>query len=268
VHPIERLRYVARASGDGSSLLLREAAGALASFAGDPAALVTACRRLVDRQPHAAAMWWLAARVLVAVDPDSEAWEVADLVEADATPAVISTTVPDDARVVVLGWPERTVSGLHRRGDVRLLVVDALGDGGSLVRRLERNGVDAELVEERGVAAAVRSADLVLVEALGLGPTGATAVAGSDAACAVAGHAGVQALVVAGVGCALPGPMWSAYLDLLGLGPAEERVFDADIEVVGADLFAGAITESGVCSIDDAIAHGGCPVAPELLARR
>ena len=33
VHPIERLRYVARASDEtGPSLLVREAAGALASF--------------------------------------------------------------------------------------------------------------------------------------------------------------------------------------------------------------------------------------------
>ena len=57
MHPIERLRYVARAAGEGSTLLACEAAGALAAFASDPAGLVTACRRLVDRQPTAGPIW-------------------------------------------------------------------------------------------------------------------------------------------------------------------------------------------------------------------
>ena len=47
MHPIERLRYVARAAGEGPGLLAGEAAGALAAFADDPQGLVTACRRLV-----------------------------------------------------------------------------------------------------------------------------------------------------------------------------------------------------------------------------
>ena len=43
MHPIEHLRYVARAAGEGPALLAREAAGALATFNDDPAGLVTAC---------------------------------------------------------------------------------------------------------------------------------------------------------------------------------------------------------------------------------
>lgn len=267
MHPIERLRYVARASGEGSSLLLREAAGALAAFSGDPAALVTACRRLVDRQPHQASMWWLAARVVVSPEPHGEAWEAADLVESDATPSVIADSVPADATVVVLGWPERTVSGLHRRGDVGLFVVDALGDGSSLVRRLERVGTDAELVEERGVAAAVRSADLVIIEALGAGPSGVVAVAGSDAAACVARHAGVPVWAVAGVGTALPAVMWRAYLDALSLAEGCPRALDADIELVPADLLDVVLTATGPRTLAEAVAEGGCPVAPELLVR-
>ncbi|MGH9208547.1 MAG: hypothetical protein ACRD1G_18670, partial [Acidimicrobiales bacterium] len=64
MHPIERLRYVARADGAGPSALVRAAAGALAGFSGEPVALVTACRRLVDRHPAVGPMWWLAARVM------------------------------------------------------------------------------------------------------------------------------------------------------------------------------------------------------------
>ena len=51
MHPIERLRMVARAAGEGPALVAQEAAGALVAFGDDPAGLVTACRRLVDRQP-------------------------------------------------------------------------------------------------------------------------------------------------------------------------------------------------------------------------
>src|SRR5437660_12821098 len=99
MHPIERLRYVARADGAGPSLLVREAAGALAGFADDPAALVTACRRLVDRHPTAGPMWWLAARVLAADDPGMEAWSSAQVLDDDVTPSVLADHLPADATV-------------------------------------------------------------------------------------------------------------------------------------------------------------------------
>ena len=45
VHPIERLRYVARTTGVDQRLAVQETAAGLSSFAADPHALVTACRR-------------------------------------------------------------------------------------------------------------------------------------------------------------------------------------------------------------------------------
>ena len=65
MHPIERLRYVARASGADPSVLVRETASALAAVAADdPIGLVPACRRLVDRHLTSGPMWWMVARVL------------------------------------------------------------------------------------------------------------------------------------------------------------------------------------------------------------
>src|SRR5436305_1059848 len=61
MHPIERLRMVARAAGEGPTLVAQEAAGALVAFGDDPAGLVTACRRLGGRQPTSRPRWWLAA---------------------------------------------------------------------------------------------------------------------------------------------------------------------------------------------------------------
>ena len=73
MHPIERLRYVARASGADQAVLVRETAGALAAFADDPAGLVTACRRIVSRHPGSGPLWWLCSRVLTATEPMREA---------------------------------------------------------------------------------------------------------------------------------------------------------------------------------------------------
>src|SRR3954453_22490711 len=62
VHPIERLRYVARSSGAPQQVLVRETAGALAALGFDPPGLVTACRRILDRHPLSGPLWGLAAR--------------------------------------------------------------------------------------------------------------------------------------------------------------------------------------------------------------
>src|SRR5919202_4709289 len=102
MHPMERLRLVARAGREEATLLGRESASALAAFADDPAALVTACRRLVDRQPTCGPVWWVAARVLSAPDPGRGAWRAGDELCRDATPSALAAALPQDATAVVL----------------------------------------------------------------------------------------------------------------------------------------------------------------------
>ncbi len=266
MHPIERLRYVARAGEDAPSMLVRESAAALASFSRDPAALVTACRRLVDRQSHAASVWWLAARVLVAAEPAREAWLAADEVDEDTTPVHLIDTLPADASVLVLGWPETIAPALARRGDLDVLVADSLDQGSGLVRRLERVGVTATLVDERGVGAAAASADVVLLEAMGLGgpfdSATFSALSGSRAAASVARLAGRQVWLAAGVGRVLPGRLWDAYaarLDQLG------DPWDNDLELVPLDLVDAVVGPSGMQSCEDTLRRADCPIAPELL---
>ena len=263
MHPIERLRYVARASDDtGPSLLVREAAGALASFSRDPAALVTACRRLVDRQPNAAAIWWLAARVLGSPEPAHEAWAAADEIENDLTASHLVSLLPEEAMVLVLGWPEVTAPALAKRGDLDVLVVDARGEGHSLVRRLDRLGADATLVEDRGVGGAALSADVVLLEAIGLGESGITAVPGSLAAAAVGAQAGREVWAVAGVGRVLPGRMWQAYLTRI---EDASDPWDSDLEFVPWSLFTSVVGPGGASNFDAAWRRADCPAAPELF---
>jgi hypothetical protein len=263
VHPIERLRYVARASDDAApGLLVREAAGALASFSSDPAALVTACRRLVDRQPQVASIWWLASTVLGASEPAYAAWAAADSFESDPTPQQLIEFFPEGATVLVLGWPSLVGPAIAKRGDLDLLVLDANGEGHSLVRRLERLGTDAILVDERGVGAAAAACDVVVLEANGLGGSGMTAIVGSLAAAATARAIGKQVVAAVGVGRVLPERIWQTYLARLD---ELSDPWDCDIDVVPSGLIDLVIGPNGPQSFIDAAKRADCPIAPELL---
>jgi len=261
VHPIERLRYVARASGASQDVLVQETARALMSFDDDPQGLVTACRRIVSRQPTSGPLVWFAARVLAAGDPRTEMWEAAGEVASDPTARELAHALPDDATVVVLGWPDMVASALPRRGDLDVLVVDALGEGSGLVQTLLRQDCDAIDVPQAGLGAAVADADLVVLESSAVGPTQFLAVSGSHAAGAVAHHAGVPVWLVAGVGRLLPQRMWGGVKERMGV----HDPWDADDEVVPLDLVDCVVGPTGPQPVADAMRRIDCPVVPELF---
>ena len=261
MHPIERLRYVARASGAGHDVLVRETAAALASFQGDPAGMVTACRRVVSRQATSGPVWWLAARVLTAPDPMGEAWAAVDEMESDATGRELVHAIDEAVTVTVLGWPETVGQALVRRGDLEVLVVDVLGEGSGLVRRLSLADTDAVDVSPTGLGAAVAESQLVLLEASAIGPDAFLAVAGSRAAAATARHAGVPVWLVGGVGRLLPRRMWEGVVARLDL----DEPWDAEDEVVPLDLVDVIVGPHGPEPVADALRRTDCPVAPELF---
>jgi hypothetical protein len=261
MHPIERLRYVARATGYPQSMVVGEAARALASFTSDPQGLVTACRRLVSRQPGSAPLVWLCARVLTAGDPRVEIRAALDELEADRTPSELAHALPDDATVLVIGWPEFATEAFPRRGDVEVLVVDVMGEGPGLVQRLVQVDVDAVDVPLAGLGAAAAEADVVVLEAGAVAPTEFLALSGSRSAAAVARHCGTPVWLVAGVGRLLPERMWL---------PVRQRVitdeaWDADDEAAPLDLVDRIVGPHGIEDVADALRRTDCPVAPELF---
>lgn len=262
MHPIERLRYVARADGAGPTRLTLAAAGALAGLGDDHGALVTGCRQMVDRHPAVGTLWWLCARLLWAEDPYAEACVVADALENDVTPRLLDAELPNDATVVVLGWPELVAPVLHRRADVQVLIVDTMGEGAALADSLAAVDVEAVEVPAAGLGAAVALADLVVLEALAIGPGEMIAVAGSRAAAAVARHAGAAVWAVAGQGRTLPAAMWEALLRRLG---DAGDPWEADEERVPLDLVDLVVGPWGRSTPDEALAHTDCPVTPELF---
>ncbi|MBI2704652.1 MAG: hypothetical protein HYX32_05095 [Actinobacteria bacterium] len=261
MHPIERLRYVARASGVSQAVLVQETAQALASFAGDPHGLVTACQRVVSRQPSSGPLVWFAARVLTAGDPISEVWAAAGELQADPTAAELARALPDDSRVCVLGWPSEIGEALPRRGDVEAMVVDTLHEGAGFTSSLWNVDMEAADVPMSGLGAAAAAADLVVLEAVAIGPDTFLAVSGSRAAAAVAKHAGVPVWLVGGVGRLLPKRMF----DGLRRRVETDEPWDADDEFVPLDLVDSIVGVAGPETVADALERCNCPVAPELF---
>jgi hypothetical protein len=264
VHPIEHLRYVARARGADPVALVRETAYALTSMRFDPAGLVVSCRRIVERHPDCAALWWLCARLLTSTDPHAEAMRLGDVIADDPTASELAHALPDDAVVVTVGDPVTVSAGLARRGDVRVLAVESRHEASAFVRRLERADVAYEPVQAEAIARAVGAADVVLLEAVAVSPERVVAPVGSAAAAAVAWSLDVPVWLVAGVGRRLPDPYASVIADRLSAGD-EPWELDHDVfatglvtHVLGADGLVDLAGEPARLTVD-------CPLAPELL---
>jgi hypothetical protein len=268
VHPIERLRYVARAgAGAGAdAALAQEAARALAGLGGDHAGLVTACRRLLARHPAAGPLWWLATRVLTSAEPAREARRVAAELDEDPTEGVLAGSLPEDATVCVVGWPGTAGPALVRRPDVELLVVDVEDELAWRSGRHEREVGRVEIVPGRGLGPAVLASNLVLLDASATGPGGVASPAGSLAAAAVARFAEVPVWAVGGVGRVLAPSLWDALVARLeGLGAGHAPAWERPAEVVPASLVQRVAGPAGVGTLAEAVAAADCPVAPELL---
>jgi hypothetical protein len=261
VHPIERLRYVARASGVDQRLLVSESASALSDLGFDPQGLVTSCRRLIQKHPSAGALWWLSARLLTSVDPMAEAWRCVEEMDEDRTPLELRFALPDGARVLVLGWPESIAEALARSGNIEVLAVDSAGEGHGLARRLRRSEVEVEVVPVAGLGAAAASVDVVLLDAWAMGPDGVLSLAGARAAASVAYVEQVPVWVVAGVGRVLPAGLWTVLCNSL----ASEVPWEAEAEVLPLAVVSAVVGPSGLMAVEDAVATFDCPAVPELL---
>jgi hypothetical protein len=265
MHPIERLRYVARASGGDQRMLVRETAGAVRGLGFDPAGLVVACRRIVERHPTSGPMWWLCASVLAAPDPYRCAAELADLIEADSTPDVLVDALPDDATVCVVGWPDLIGEALLRRGDATVLAIDTDDDGmgsAAFVRRLQRAEVEAEIVPAAGMSAAVLASDVVVVDALAANETDLLVTVGSRALASVGYCAEVPVWAVVGRGRCLPDGLFDAMVERL----ADVRVpWDAAAESMPLALSHWIAGPDGVTPTSETTLKPECPMSHELL---
>jgi hypothetical protein len=262
MHPIEHLRYVARARGADPASLVRETAHAMSSMRFDPSGLVVACRRVVERHPECGPLWWLCAHLLTAQEPFQLAWELADEIDDDPTPDALAAAIPDDAVVLTVGWTDIAARALTRRGDVTVLVIDSRHNGSSLMQRLERHDVACELVQPEAIGRAVPVADVVIVEAHAASTERVLAPIGSAAVAAMAATCGVPVWLVAGVGRRLPRDLVVA-IDERVAKVDDPWQLDTDVFSTGCITHVVGVRGLAVSSPDALAAE--CPMAPELL---
>lgn len=261
VHPIEHLRYVARARGVDATELTREAAVALGSLRGGHRDLVIACRRIVERHADAGPLWWMGAEILSADDPGTAAWELADRVADDRTPRVVAEAVPEEATVVTIGWPLTAGAALMRRGDVRVWCVDSRHEASSFMQRLERVDVECEPVPAEAMARAVADADLVLLDAVAAAAARVLAPAGSHVLAAVAASLGVPVWLVTGIGRRLP----IEYVDAIAERVLCGAPWDLDVDDLPVQLVTHVASAGGLTADVAAGLRPECPFVPELL---
>ncbi|HET8929341.1 MAG TPA: hypothetical protein VFN21_01665, partial [Acidimicrobiales bacterium] len=95
MHPIEYLRYVARAGDAPPDWLIPEAAEALRGLIGDHQALVMGCRKLLEHHARCGPMWWLCGQVLTSRDPHRVLDDLVERFLADPTPLQLSLALVD-----------------------------------------------------------------------------------------------------------------------------------------------------------------------------
>ena len=265
MHPIEHLRYVARAQGADPSSLVEETAHALGSLHFDPSGLVVACRRIVERHPFTGALWWLCANVATSAEPFDAVWELADEIRSDRTGAELAAVLPDDAVVVTIGDPDVIGDGLIRRGDIRVLAFDAGFTATSFLRRMERCDVDAEPVDAGVAGAVVGGADVVLVEALAIDSGRAIMPIGSSTVAGLGAALGTEVWVVAGVGRRLPSGFVDAMVARVEGLCADADPWELDVEVLPTSMFTHVVGPNGKVPMGPPAIVADCPMAHELL---
>jgi len=261
VHPIEHLRYVARARGAEPAHLARETAHALATLRADPANLVVAARRIVGRHPEAAQLWWLCSHLLVADDASMLAWELADRFDDDPVVDALDRALPPGATVVTVGNPTTIGEALCLRPDLRIWCADSEYGAADLLRTLDRHEVAAEPVATEQLGRAVGAADLVVIEARAVCPGRVLAPVGSQVLAAVAGSAGTPVWLVAPTGTRLP----RQYVDEIAARVLADDGWDGAVDDVPLDLVDIVVTEQGAADMSAAATAPDCPFAPELL---
>jgi hypothetical protein len=264
VHPIERLRYVARATDVPADVLARETAMALAHFVGDDAGLLIACRRILDRQSSSATLVWLTAHVLGAPNQRKALWDAVDSLEDDRTMAALAYSLPDDAVVAAVGWTEALSALARKRGDLGFMAVDTDGNAEYQIDRFLDDGQNITVVDAEATAQGLFGTTHLLVQFDALGPNDGLASLGTFPAAAVAKHLEVPVWGIASIGVSLGDRMYRGLVRRWNEHALEPRHLRMREEIPVA-LIDEVVTTAGLVSPGQAVSAGGCPIVPELF---
>lgn len=262
MHPIEHLRYLAGAQGIDADLLIEEAAHGLGGLDSNRPELVAACRRLLAQQPATGALWGLAARMVTSSEPRTEGFKVLDEIRSDKVGSVLVASLPDDATVVTTPGSSSFIDGFGRRGDVSVRLFDVDGQAASAERRLTRVEVDAEAFEAADLFGSVEACELVVVEALAVGPDEALVGPGAGACAALAMARNRPLWLFVPAGSVMRREYWDAQQALLKPRPQFE--YRSQFEYVSLEGVTRLVIGDALISPDE-LMPAEQPLAPELL---
>jgi len=273
VHPIEHLRYLARAGYADAPELVVETASALRHLGADPANLLLTCRRIVEKHPACGPLWWLCAELLTALEPRDTLRRCVDRVQDDATPSHLAshlaTRFSEGGIVAVNGWSWEIAMALVSTHGFDVCVID--GDNGAdhMVRVLERNDVVAHLIEPQRAADAVGECDAVIASAAFVGADTAWSPIGSAQLAAVGYCSGVEVVLATPVGTRLPKVFVDAIVRLVD-DETRGEAWHRDIEALPFGLVTTVVGPNGADDVGSLLARGLAPDAPaatELTVR-
>lgn len=265
MHPIERLRWIARDEGESATELATEAAWTLGELAAsEPTALLTACRRLLERHPACGPLYWTAARLLTADDPVMEARAVSKELCADRTAghlvAALGAAMTSGSNVATSEPVGVLSDALGRRGRYGVRFVAGLSSMGYGVRALGVVAGDVVGFDLDECEAALDDSAVAVVEALAAGPGVALLTPGASALAHEAAAAGVPAWLCIAAGRCLPAALAAA---------AARSSLDAGVaEVLAPDGFALAIGPDGAGDPVAVVSRTTCPLGVELAGGR
>ncbi len=276
MHPIEHLRYLARAGHVDAPDLVLETASALSGLVLDPASVVVTTRRIVERHPLCGPLWWLCAHVVTASEPYEALRDCVDQVHDDRTAEHLAAEITEGAMVCVDGWSFDVAHALAIAGatsGIEVCVVD--GDNGAdhMIRVLERLEIPAHLVNASHGAIAAANADAVLLSAYATGSMSAWCTAGSLALASAAYCAEKPVLLSASVGARLPDVLYAGIvkdLDRQISQRREVRAWHREASEVPFGLCQAIVGSDGVHDVAALPPQGisaQCPPAVELLTR-
>lgn len=182
MHPIEHLRYLARADDTDPRWIIPEAAEALSGLVDDRNALVMGSRMLLEHLGTCGPLWWLCSRMLDAADTAEAIDETCRRFEDDPTTMYASLAISDladDADAVVMTAAMVGPTGFVAVGQRRSRRHDeAAGDHSRPIWLVAGEGT---VVDQRIFAVATtrsRAATVVALDQVArvIGPTGVGSV--------------------------------------------------------------------------------------------
>ncbi|MHB1987188.1 MAG: hypothetical protein ACYCSF_04260 [Acidimicrobiales bacterium] len=259
MHPIERLRFIAQATGEPPQLIAEEAAWTLGELgAEDPAAVLTASRRLVERHPTCGPLWWVCAHLVACGDPVGTARRLTAELESDPTADRLAGALKaavTRADILCATSPAALLGqALTRRGGHTVRLVAGYQSLRRELRELGSLADDATGYEVEEAEQALEGAAVLLVEPCIAASSGLLVAPGTASVVELAGQASVDVWALVGAGRLLSDELAEAARHLAG----------PELEAVAPQSFGRVLDGEGLGDVADGLGRTSCPPAAEL----